>query len=61
MHLAYPEFDIIGESQEDWEAFCEALKAVWLTIPDTLIRRLIHSMQDRINAVIKADGYQTKY
>ena len=61
MHQIFPEFDTIGEAQEDWDRFCEALKEVWLSIPDSLIRQLIHSMPRRLAAVEKAQGYQTRY
>jgi hypothetical protein len=61
MHQAYPEFDILGDSQEQWDKFCTALQEVWLSIPDELIRRCIHSMARRLEAVEIAHGYQTKY
>ena len=52
---------MIGEAQEDWDQFREALKEVWLTIPDSLIHKLIYSVPRRLAAVEKAHGYQTKY
>ena len=61
IHKTYPDFSTIGEAQEDWNLFCEALKEVWLTIPDPLIRKLIYSMPRRLAAVEKAHGYQTKH
>jgi hypothetical protein len=61
VHTKHPELDTIGESQEDWDRFCEALKEGWLAIPDTLVRQLIHSMPRRLQAVEEARGYQTKY
>jgi transposase len=61
MHQCFPEFDTIGESQEDWDRFCAALKEAWQMVPDALVRKLIHSMPRRLEAVIRAHGYQTKY
>ena len=61
MHQVSPEFDTIGKAQEDWDRFCEDLKEVWLTTPDSLIRQLIHIMPRCLAAVEKAQGYQTRY
>jgi hypothetical protein len=61
VHQRYPELDTIGESQEDWDRFCKALKEGWQLIPDTLVRQLIYSMPRRLQACIDAHGYQTKY
>jgi transposase len=61
VHQRCPELDTIGESQEDWDRFCKALKEGWQLIPDTLVRQLIHSMPRRLQACINAHGYQTKY
>jgi hypothetical protein len=61
LHQLHPEFDILGDSKEEWERFCKALKVAWLAIPDSFIKAVIHSMPRRHKACIKADGYHTKY
>lgn len=37
------------------------LQAEWQKLPNTLLCKLVHSMPNRIEAVIKAKGYPTKY
>ena len=61
VHKLYLELATIGTSEEDWEKFCSALKEAWKAIPNSYIRKLIHSMPDRLRAVRRARGYQTKY
>ena len=61
LHELYPEFDYMGDSQEEWEAFELGLHEAWAAIPDSLIRQLIRSMPQRLDAVRQARGYQTKY
>jgi hypothetical protein len=61
LHELHPEFDLLKDSQEEWHRFCEGLKEAWLAIPDSLIKKLIHSMPRRLEAVRQAKGYQTKY
>jgi hypothetical protein len=39
----------------------EALKKAWLMIPTSFFENLIESMERRIEACIKADGWHTKY
>jgi transposase len=61
MHQNYPQFNNWSKAQSEWEAFCEALKECWRAIPGSLIKSLILSMPDRIEACYTARGYQTKY
>jgi hypothetical protein len=44
LHELHPEFDQLGNSQEEWDLFLEGLKEAWAAIPDKLIRKLITSM-----------------
>ena len=39
----------------------QEIQKIWDEIPAVLCRKLIMSMKDRVEAVISADGYQTKY
>ena len=61
MFKYYPQFNNWSQAEEEWEGFCEALKECWRGIPAKLIRRLIMSMPQRLAAVRKAQGWQTKY
>jgi len=60
IHQVHPEFDQMGNGQEEWDQFCTALQEVWWTIPDSMIRTLIYSMPRRLAAVERAYGYYTK-
>jgi hypothetical protein len=58
----FPEvWDAKGESEEELQRMEEALKAAWLIIPTSFFECLIESMERRIEAVIEADGWYTKY
>jgi transposase len=61
LHRLHPEMATIGDSAEEWDQFCDALKEAWRKIPDSLIRKLIFSMPHRLQALRRAHGYQTKY
>lgn len=61
LHQLHPEFDHIGDSEEEWEAFELGLHKAWAAIPDSLISQLIRSMPRRLAAVRQARGYQTRY
>ena len=39
----------------------EALQEEWKNIEPSYLRKLVHSMPDRCQAVVKAKGYWTKY
>jgi hypothetical protein len=50
-----------GRAQTDWKNFHEAIQEAWWAIPQASIDRLIDSMPHRIEAVIRARGWYTKY
>ena len=56
-----PEFDYMGDSQAEWEAFEEGLHEAWAAIPDSLISELIRSMPRCLDAVRQVRSYQTKH
>ena len=43
------------------EAFADTLLEIWNSIPGSLLESLYTSMPHRIAAVIKAEGWYTKY
>ncbi|KAH8722682.1 hypothetical protein GQ44DRAFT_348547 [Phaeosphaeriaceae sp. PMI808] len=51
----------MGDTVEEWVAFEAGLKEAWAAIPDSLLKKLILSMPDRLAACKAAKGYQTKY
>ena len=57
----YLELKHMGQSKEDLKCLIEACKEAWLAIDQGLMRRLINSMDRRLEAVKKAHGWQTKY
>jgi transposase len=61
VHKLYPELATMGYSEADWTKLQEALKEAWLALPNSLIRRLVSSMEKRLAACRKAKGWQTKY
>lgn len=61
VHELHPELETMGDSEEDWEALRAALKEAWRALPNSLIKTLICSMPNRLAAVRKAKGWQTKY
>jgi hypothetical protein len=57
----HPELEAQGWREVDREAFIEAAQEAWQVLPEDLIKKLIDPMPRRIEAVIKARGWQTKY
>jgi hypothetical protein len=50
-----------GRAQTDWKNFHEAIQEAWWAISQASIDGLIDSMPRRIEAVIRARGWYTKY
>jgi transposase len=57
----YLELEYMGQSKEDLERLIEACKEAWMALDQGLMRRLIDSIERRLKAVRKADGWQIKY
>jgi hypothetical protein len=51
----------MGKKREDWDTLKAALKEAWQKIPNILIRKLVESMSQRLEAVGESKGWQTKY
>lgn len=58
---AHPELEDIPKSNATKELLIEAAIEAWDAINPTLFKTLAHSMRDRCQAVIDADGWYTKY
>ena len=62
IHTHYPELETLtGDKDIIKERMVEALQEAWDHLNDDFLDRLVESMKDRIKAVIKADGWHTKY
>jgi len=57
----YPELEDQGNSAQALRNLQDACKEAWALISEGLMDRLVESMEDRIAAVIRAQGWQTKY
>lgn len=61
LHDMYPDLHTDGTSQDARDRLRACLKAAWRAIPGDFILAVINSMPDRLAAMKKARGYQTKY
>ena len=61
IHEHFPELKDMGESQEAYDALARAIVEAWEAIPQEYIDNLIKSMDNRVNAVLEAKGWHTKY
>jgi hypothetical protein len=58
----FPEFwKSDRKSEDDRTVLEEALKEAWGTIPMSFFEELVESMERRVTACIKANGWNTKY
>ena len=57
----HPELLNMGASAADLEALCAAIIEAWDSIEQSWIDNLIDSMPRRLEALIKAKGWHTKY
>ncbi len=57
----HPELEDQGNSAQALRNLQDACKEAWALISERLMDRLVESMEDRIAAVIRAQGWQTKY
>jgi transposase len=56
-----PDLDDITNKDRQREILCEVLPQAWRDIRDTIVNKVIESMPRRIEAVIQAGGWQTRY
>jgi hypothetical protein len=50
-----------GNSEAIRQRFSSAIQRAWASIPPARIRGLVKSMDDRVNAVLEAKGWYTRY
>jgi hypothetical protein len=61
IHEHYPHFKERGESQQADAELARVIVEAWEAIPQEYIGDLIKSMDYRVNAVLVAEGWHTKY
>jgi transposase len=57
----FPDLEFTGASMVEKEHFIDCAREAWLAIDQLQIDNLIDSMPKRVDALIKARGWQTKY
>ena len=57
----YPELSDMPKNTASWELLVRAAIDVWELFEDELLERLVESMDRRMEAVIAAKGWYTKY
>jgi hypothetical protein len=57
----HPELSALGKGEEAIQALQRALIEAWEALPDSLFMACLESMPRRVQAVIEADGWHTKY
>jgi transposase len=57
----YPELNEMGKSEEDYQRLFQAIREGWEAIGQDAINDLIKSMDTRVNCVLKAKGWYTRY
>ena len=56
-----PDIALITSVEMQKQALCEVLPGAWLSIREEVVEGCLHSMRDRLQAVINAEGWHTKY
>ncbi len=51
----------MGESEEAYQQLFRAIREGWEAIAPEAIEKLIKSMDDRLNAVLYAEGWYTRF
>ena len=57
----HPELTNMGKREEDIQALGGALQEAWEAIPDEIFEGCLDNMPRRVQALIEANGWHTKY
>jgi ABC-type transport system involved in cytochrome c biogenesis ATPase subunit len=57
----YPEISAYPKSAVALARLIEAAEELWSEVEDEVVKNVVNSMPDRLNACYNADGYYTKY
>ncbi len=58
---AHPELVTMGNSDSAMDHLIECAKEAWETLAEEMLNKLASEMQKRVDAVLKANGWYTKY
>lgn len=61
INRAHPELKAMGNSNSTMDFLIECAKEAWETLEGELLNKLAEGMQKRVDAVLAADGWYTKY
>jgi hypothetical protein len=61
IHDNYPRLKEMGDSQAAYDELARVIVEAWEAIPQDYIDDLIKSMDNRVNAMLHAKGWHTKY
>ena len=61
LYRDFPDLHLLKNNKENITVVEGALKVAWERVPQALIDRLIDSMPRRMEAVVRARGWYTKY
>lgn len=61
IYKLHPELEFMNNSQDTLEALIEAAKEAWQAIDQIILYNLSSTMSHRVQAVIEAKGWYTKY
>jgi transposase len=61
IYKLYPELEFADNTVETLERLIEAAKEAWHSIEDSILYNLSSTMPHRVQAVLKAKGWYTKY
>jgi hypothetical protein len=61
IYLYYPELVDAPNTAATLEHLIEAAIETWERLEEDLLNKLIDTMENRVQAVLKADGWYTKY
>lgn len=57
----YPEIAAFPKSAAAMDRLIEAAQELWSEVQDEVVKNVIKSMRDRLEACYQANGYYTKY
>jgi hypothetical protein len=61
IYRLYPELEIAPDTEATLDLLVQAAQEVWHAIDIGILHRLVMTVQIRVEAVIEADGWYTKY
>ena len=60
-HEHYPELNKMGTSEEAYQRLFQVIREGWKVISQKVIKKLIKSMDTRVNCILRTKGWYTRY